>query len=164
MEIKFEQMTERHRKGVMEIYNYYIENSLAAYPEKVYPDNYYDRFIDITRDYPAYVLMDGSKIAGFCFLHAYHSASSFNHCALITYFLAEEYTSKGLGTMALRKLEEDASVHGISILLASISSENTRSIQFHGKHGFYKCGEFNNVIRKSGREFNIVWMQKEITQ
>ncbi|AGL00091.1 hypothetical protein Desgi_0524 [Desulfoscipio gibsoniae DSM 7213] len=34
LNVKFEQMTQDYGKEVMDIFNYYVENSFAAYPEK----------------------------------------------------------------------------------------------------------------------------------
>ena len=55
-----------------------------------------------------------------------------------------------IGTMALKRLEQDALQVGIKTILANISSINTRSIDFHKKNGFVECGRFQKIITKKG--------------
>ena len=60
----------------------------------------------------------------------------------------------------LNHLVDKAKQKGIWSILASISSLNEGSINFHKKNGFIECGRFKNVGRKKGQIFDTVWMQK----
>ena len=163
MELAFEPMSEVHRKEVIDIYNHYIRTSFAAYPEQPVPYEFYDRFLEMTEGYPAYVLLIGSQVAGFCFLRPYKPLSTFSSCAEITYFLHPGFRGKGVGKAALVKLEADARERDIAILLASIASENDESIHFHKKNGFRQCGNFEGIIRKFEKRFDMIWMQKSLS-
>jgi phosphinothricin acetyltransferase len=143
MSICFEIMAESHGKEVMEIFNYYVENSLAAFPENKLPVEAYGMFLKMTQGYPAYVLRETAEIS---------------------YFLKPDSAKKGIGTQALRKLEEEAIKKGIRKILACISSENIASIKFHQKNGFTECGCFHHAGKKHGRYFDLVWMEKDIAQ
>jgi L-amino acid N-acyltransferase YncA len=162
MEISFEQMASKHRKEITDIYNYYVENDFSAYPDKSIPYDYYDKFLEMTKGYPAYSIIVYEKIVGFCFLHAYNSIPTFKECAEINYFIDKEFTGKGIGKVALEKLEEEGRKIGIKRILASIASENNQSIIFHQKNGFRECGKFEKIITKKGKQFDIIWMQKDI--
>jgi len=162
MKINFENMSFEHREAVMDIYNYYVNNSLATYPDDVLPYEYYEKFLDMTKCYPAYVIKENDKIVGFCMLHAYNPFPTFKQCAEIFYFIDHHHTGKGIGTMALKRLEQDALQVGIKTILANISSINTRSIDFHKKNGFTECGRFQKIITKKGKPLDIVWMQKTL--
>lgn len=158
----FEPMTMEHEKPVMEIFNYYIENSYAAYPESKLPDQFYAKFLEIGQVYPSYVIKDDNKIIGFCLLRPYNPFPVFKETAEITYFIHKDYTGKGLGAVALQKLEESARKTGIKKLLADISSENIHSIKFHQKNGFEVCGIFSDVGKKFNNKFSVIWMEKEL--
>ena len=162
MDISFEPMSERHRIPVIDIFNYYVENSFSAYAEKKVLYDYYNIFIEKTKGYPAYAIKAGEDLVGFCFLTSYNPLPSFNETAQITYFIDKEHTGKGIGKIALKKLEDDAKRGGIRIILAHISSLNSESIAFHLKNGFRECGRFEKIIRKKDRTFDIIWMQKSI--
>ena len=162
MKITFEKMSSTHGKDIIDIYNHYVTKSLAAYPEKAVPYSYFDKFLRMAEGYPAYAILTDGKTAGFCFLHPYKPLSTFSKSAEITYFLHQDFRGQGLGKRALQKLENDAKEMGITVLLANIASENAESIAFHRKNGFRECGRFQGIISKMGRQFDIVWMQKEI--
>ena len=162
MRIHFEPLSGKHREEVIAIYNHYIENSFAAYPDQPVPDAFFDRFLEMTCGYPAFAMQDDMKTVGFCFLRPYSPFPTFSECAEITYFIDQEHTGQGIGATALGKLELEAHNMGIKTLLAHIASENPKSIDFHRRHGFRECGRFENIIHKNNKRFDIVWMQKNI--
>ncbi|MDX9782851.1 MAG: N-acetyltransferase family protein [Bacteroidales bacterium] len=162
MKTTFRPMSLEHCEGIMNIYNWYIENSLAAYPETIKSNDYFSYFMNATKGYPAYTIFDSDEIVGFCFLRPYLPHSTFRETAEITYFIKENYTGKGLGKLALEKLEEGAKAAGIKYILASISSENLHSLSFHLKNDFRECGRFGKIITKNRKQFDIVWMQKNL--
>ncbi len=160
MQVDFLPMSMDHCKGAMDIYNYYVENSLAAYPDKAMPYEFFGKFIEITKGYPAYTIFSEDEIIGFCFLRAHNPLPTFKECAEITYFIKHDFTGKGVGKLALDKLESEAREIGIKTILASISSENIQSLSFHENNGFRQCGRFEKIITKHGKQFDIIWMQK----
>ena len=162
MDISFEPMSERHRIPIIDIYNYYVENSFAAYPEEKAGYDFYNKFLEKVKGYPAYAIAIKKTVIGFCFLSAYNALPSFNETAQITYFIDKDHKGKGIGKMALEKLEDDARRAGIRVILAHISSLNEESIAFHLKKGFKECGRFEKIIRKQNRVFDIIWMQKAL--
>ncbi len=161
--IYFENLDASHRKEVMDIFNYYVENSFSAYPEKKLHYEFFNKFLEMTKGYPAYTIKTNNKIVGFCFIRAYNPFPVFNETAEITYFIDKDFSGKGIGKLALAKLEEEAEKIGVKTILASITSENIDSLNFHKKHGFTECGKFTEAGRKFGKSFDIIWMVKKIT-
>lgn len=164
MDVKFETMTDKYSKEVIDIFNYYIENSFAAFLENILPYEFFGNFLELTKGYPAYVIKNRSteKVVGFCFLRAYHPFSVFKETAEISYFIEKDEVGKGVGKAALRLLEQEGKKIGIKYLLASISSYNEQSLHFHKKNGFIECGRFINIAKKKEINFDVVWMEKEI--
>lgn len=163
MKYSFEILEKRHSNAVMEIFNYYVENSFAAYPEKRVPPQFFDLLIEKLSNFPAYAIInhDGG-VVGFCILKQYLPFSTFKECAEISYFIHPSEVAKGAGKQALDLLEAKGSEMGVKQILANISSLNEQSLAFHSKNGFKECGRFKNIITKNGVCFDIVWMQKEI--
>jgi len=163
MGYRFESMKPDHRKPVIDIYNHYIEKSWAAYPDEPVGYALFDRFLDMTRGYPSLVVQtDSGDVVGFAFLRAFLPAATFRRTVEITYFILPEHTHQGLGGKILECFERDAEESGVDNLLASISSRNPLSLDFHRKHGFVECGRLRSVGRKFGEDFDVVWMQKII--
>lgn len=134
------------RAPVIDLFNYYIEHSWAAYPEEKVPYGFFDLFLAATRDYPSVAAMcpDGS-LAGFGLLRPHNPMPAFRHTAEITYFIRPDLTGKGLGSRMLERLEAEGKQRGIATILAGISSRNEGSIRFHERHGFAPCGRFASV-------------------
>jgi phosphinothricin acetyltransferase len=163
MDYSLEPMGTDHRKSVIDIYNHYIEKSWAAYPDEPVVYELFDRFLDMTRGYPSLVVRtDSGEVVGFAFLRAFLPAATFRRTAEITYFILPEHTRHGLGEKILKRFEEEAAKAGMDNLIASISSRNGFSLEFHADHGFVECGRLKKVGRKFGEDFDVVWMQKMI--
>ena len=144
----------------IEIFNYYITNTMSAYPENPVSDEFFHFFVDSSEGYPAYSIYDESRLIGFGLLRKYNFMSSFNKVAEITCFIHPEYTRQGIGGLLLRRLTSEGKMMGLNSILASVSSKNEGSIRFHKKHEFIERGRFIGVGSKNGVEFDVVWLQK----
>ena len=163
MKIRFDRMSEADREAVIDLFNYYVENSFAAYPEEKVSYGLFDEFLKLTQGYPAYTVRDEEnrgRVVGFAFLRAYHPLSSFLRAAEISCFVDPAFTGRGIGSNILSRLVDDAKRKGIDTILANVSSLNESSLRFHEKHGFHECGRFRRVAKKKGRHLDAVWMQK----
>ena len=164
MAFTFEPMSQAHGQAVIDIFNHYVTNSFAAYPEKPVPPEFFGRLLMATEGYPAFVaLTEAGKVAGFGFLRPFHPASSLHRTAEVTYFISPEMTKQGIGVALLNRLIEHAGPLGIDLIVANISSKNTASIAFHQKNGFRECGRFDRAGRKNGEDFDVVWMQRHLS-
>lgn len=160
MAYTLEEMNENHRVEVIDIFNYFIQHSFAAYPEEPVDYSFFDYFRELSRDFPSVVARHVSGgIVGFAFLRPYHMAKTFNRTAEITYFIIPHHTRTGLGSLLLRELAGRAKQMGIDNLLASIASLNDPSIRFHEKQGFRQCGRLPKVGSKFGKDLDVIWMQ-----
>jgi L-amino acid N-acyltransferase YncA len=161
MEYSISQISNEDRKAIMDIFNHYVENSFAAYPENKLPYQAFDMFLQMSSGFPTGSIRDqNGKIVGFGMLRTHNPMPTFSQTAEVTYFIHPDHTGVGLGKMLLSFLEKGAVEKGITNILANISSLNPRSIEFHQKNGFMECGRFRKVGKKKGQEFDTVWMQK----
>lgn len=151
------------REAIMDIFNYYVENSFAAYPESKLPYQALNTFMQSSEGLPNGAIKDqNGSVLGFGMLRFHNQLPVFSHTVEVTYFLHPAQTGKGLGEQLLKYLEEGAVERGVTNILANISSLNTDSIHFHEKNGFVECGRFVKVGKKNGQEFDTIWMQKRI--
>jgi len=143
---------------VVSIYNYFIENSFAAYSNEKVGTEIFDKYFSESITFM--ILEVENKVVGFAYLQFYLRFSNFNKSALVTYFILPENTKKGFGTKILDKLEEIAKSNNIDNLIANISSGNKQSLNFHKKRGFIECGRFKKMGNKFGQDIDIIWVQK----
>lgn len=159
----FEKLELKHQKDVIDILNHYIENTFAAYREETVSYEHFHRFLDEDDVHCGFAITDLlANVVGFCLLEPYGSHSTFRETAEVMYFVHPEHTGKGIGTAALKKLNEESRKRGITHLLADIASENKESIRFHEKNGFSEYGRLKNIGKKRGQYFSVVYMGLEI--
>ena len=160
------------KTAVIDIFNHYIENTYAAYPQEKVSYEFFDVLTDMAKGYPFYVAKtpdvedtrSGSrnayrKVIGYAFLRPHYRIDTFDGAAEFTCFIAPGYTGHGIGRALLDRLVTDARHLGIVTILASVSSANDGSLRFLGRYGFSKCGEFNGVGKKNGLAFDEIWLQ-----
>jgi len=146
---------------IIDIFNYYVENSFSAYPEQKMPYEFFDVLLNMCQGYPTVVAIDQeNQIIGFGMLRPYSPFPTFSQTAEITYFLKPGFTGKGIGGTILEYLISKGREKGISSVIASISSLNEGSINFHVKNGFSECGRFRDIGRKRGKTFDVVYFQR----
>ncbi|MGN0145308.1 MAG: GNAT family N-acetyltransferase, partial [Clostridium sp.] len=160
MNFSLEKLNDDHGKKVMEIFNYYIENSTAAFPNIKLPETFYEKFKEKINGYPAYAVKNDDEVIGFCFLSPYNFFSTFKNTAAITYFISKDYTGQGIGKLCLDKLEDEGRKIGIKNIVAEISSKNEASLKFHKKNGFEECGNLKDIGNKFGEDFGVIYMKK----
>ncbi|OPY29254.1 MAG: Acetyltransferase (GNAT) family protein [Methanocella sp. PtaU1.Bin125] len=162
MEYEIRPVTPEDRAGIIDIFNYYIEHTFAAYPEQKVPGEFFGMLMQLAKGYPFYVAESGKAVVGYGLLRPHSPISSFRRTAELTCFIAPDFTGKGIGQAILGRLVADAKAMGIDTILASISSANEGSIRFHRKYGFTECGTFRRAGKKFGRDFDETWMQLHI--
>lgn len=161
MSTVFAPMTADDRIEVIDIFNHYIENSYAAYPERKLPYEAFGALLNMCQGYPsATARTDSGEVVGFGMLRPYSPISSFSGTAEITYFIKPGHTGRGIGVEILDHLIEGARARGITTLLASISSLNDGSIRFHARNGFVECGRLAGIGCKNGKTFAVVYYQR----
>jgi phosphinothricin acetyltransferase len=161
MEYSISPISNDDREAVIDIFNYYVEHSFAAYPESKIPYQAFDMFLQMAKGYPTGAIKDkNGTVVGFGMLRSHNPIPTFLQTAEATYFIHPAHTGKGLGKMLLAFLEIGGRERGIKTILANISSLNPQSIAFHRKNGFMECGLFKSVGKKNSQEFDTVWLQK----
>lgn len=160
--MSFEKLSMEHKYSVMEIYNYYIENTFAAFPGTKLPSDFYQKILDDIKDYPAYAVKLDDKIVGFFYLCSYKNYKTFKETAEVICYLSHEAKGKGIGYHCLKKLEEDAKAMGIKNLIALVSTKNKISAKFYYKYGFKSCGVIQDVVKKFDTVFGIIILKKTL--
>ncbi len=54
-------LSEIHRHAVIDIFNYYIENSFSAYLDRKVPYDFYDIFLSMMKGYPSAAIVLGGR-------------------------------------------------------------------------------------------------------
>lgn len=163
MEYYFRNLSNEDRNTVIDIFNYYIENSFAAFFETKVRYVFFDEIMRMTEGYPRITIRTKSgEIVGFSFLRPYSPIPTFKRSADISYFIKPTHTRNGIGKLALEYLIKEAKKLSIESILASISSLNEPSIRFHQKNDFVPCGTLSKIGKKHNKDFDVIIMQRVI--
>lgn len=120
------------RKDIIDIFNFYVENSFAAYPEKILPYEFFDTLLNICQGYPNATAKDiSSEVAGFGMLRPYNPMPVFPGQPKITYFIKPGFIGHGIGRTLLDYLVDEGRKKWITSIIAGISSLKEGSIRFH---------------------------------
>jgi L-amino acid N-acyltransferase YncA len=150
-------------RAIIDIFNHYVENSFAAYPEEPVSHHFFELMSKMAEGYPFLVARDERNgVLGFAMLRPHSPMPAFSRTAEISCFIAPEHTGKGIGSALQESLMNKVRDKGITTILAGICSLNSASLDFHKSRGFVQCGRFLKIGRKWGEDFDVVWMQKMI--
>lgn len=145
------------------LYDYYIKNSTATFHLEELSLEELKRIIPLGHaKYKSYLVKEGEELLGYCYLSRYKPREAYDRTAEVTVYLNPQHTGKGLGIACLDRLEGQARLVGIKVLVGVITAENEASIRLFEKAGYEKCAHFRQVGEKFGRILDVAAYQKFI--
>ena len=155
--------TEKDIPEILSIYAPYVETSTATFEYDV-PclRSFTQRFYDVTAQFPWLVWEEEGKILGYAYASAPYSRAAYRWCAEPSIYLRPEATGKGIGQKLYAVLEWILDKQGYQVLYALVTTENSGSIRFHEKMGYFSRADFPDCGYKFGRWLGVTWMEKRI--
>lgn len=92
------------RKAVIDIFNHYVKNTFAAYPEEAVPYQSFELLRSTAEGYPFLVARDEKAALGFAMLRPYSPFAAFSGTAEVSCFVAPDQTGKGIGSQLYHRL------------------------------------------------------------
>ncbi len=161
--VEFSHITNNDLAAILAIYNDYILNSTATFHSEKLSENDLGEFLHVSHPkYPSFLIREDGGIIGYCFLTQYKKRQAYDRSAELSIYLKPEFTGKGIGTIALSRLEAVAKLAGIHVLVGTICGENYACIRLMEKSGYSKCAHLKNIGEKFGKILDVVVYQKEI--
>jgi L-amino acid N-acyltransferase YncA len=153
---------EKHLEAILEIYNYYINNSTATYytHELSLAEMHKKIFFENERFQSFVIQNENDEVIGFCSLCQYNTKDGYDRTAEISMYIHADYTGKGIGSHAMEFLEKKAREYGFHILIGAATSKNTASIKMFEKAGYSKCAHYKEIGFKFGEVLDDVHYQK----
>jgi phosphinothricin acetyltransferase len=110
-------------------------------------------------------------IQGYAYAGSFHSRAAYSHCCELSIYLDRNARRNGYGRKLYEVLEEKLREMGFLNLYACIGDPITEdeylthnSELFHQHMGFTKIGTFHRCGRKFDRWYNMIYMEKIITE
>ena len=157
----FEEITEDYLAEILEIYNYYVENTTTTFHAHTLNATEMRELVFFENPkYQTYVILVGDEVCGYVILTQHKKRETYDATAEVTIYLKAEWIGKDLGTRALTYIESVAQACEIHTLIATICGENAKSIRLFENNGYSKCAHYKEVGKKFGNLLDVVAYQK----
>lgn len=150
--------------AIVDIYNHYVATSHFTFDTDVYSTQtrrpWFDQFDG--RRHRCLVLEGGGSVVGYANSAALKPKAAYETSVEVSIYLTPSATGRGVGTplyAALFRALADEDVHRAYALIAL---PNDASISFHRRFGFVEVAHLNEVGRKFGRYWDVVWLERAV--
>lgn len=158
--------TEADLPSMVEIYNYYIQNSVVTFDlDSMALQDWADKYKWITELGLPFIVAQSSsgQIIGFAYVAPWRQKAAFKRTVEDSIYLRPAAIGKRVGTKLLEVLLEQAKAAGVKEVVAVISDKGAESsIALHERFGFKHQGHLGKVGFKFGRWLGTVLMQKSL--
>jgi phosphinothricin acetyltransferase len=148
----------------VDVYNHYVATTHFTFDTEPFTvatrRPWFDQF-DNPR-HRCFALTDGPAVIGYACSAALKPKAAYATSVEVSIYLAASATGRGLGVAlydALFASLADADAHRAYALIAL---PNAPSIEFHTRFGFRHVAHLNEVGRKFGRYWDVVWLEKSL--
>ena len=143
------------------IYNYYILNTTVTFHSReIDVDGMREILFDDDPSFTSYIIFDGRELCGYCLFTHFKKREAYNSTAEVTVYLKHGHERRGIGTFAVKQLEQIAVQNSFHVLLAVVCEENEGSVALFTKLHYEKCAHYKEVGTKLGRFLDVVCFQK----
>lgn len=158
-------ITESDANEVLEIYRPYVLNTIISFEYDVPAlEEYIQRIVTNTTDYPWLVCLDGNKIIGFAYASKYRYRTAYQWSPESTIYVSHEFHRKGIARILYETLFSLLRLQGHFNVYAGVGLPNEKSVGFHQALGFEEIGIFKKVGYKHGNWHDTQWFQLHLTE
>ncbi len=158
--VKITGATGRHLPEITSIYNEAILNTTATFDFEPKTMEEQRRWMEEHDDrHPIIVAILGDSVVGWGSLSRFSDRCGYQATVEDSVYVRREFRGKGIGTMILRKLVDEARRAGHHAIIARLDAANHVSIALHRKMGFQEVGRLKEVGFKFGRWLDVVVME-----
>jgi L-amino acid N-acyltransferase YncA len=157
------EIEEQHLQKVLDIYNYYVTHTTVSFHTvELTLDEMRKNVLHGNPRYKTYIFEDAGMTIGYALLTQHKNKQAYDVTAEVTIYLDPNHLGKKIGAMAIPFLETKAQELGFHVLVATICTENERSIKLFERLGYEKSAHFKEIGNKFGRWLDIASYQKII--
>lgn len=175
-QIRVRTVTPEDAARLLEIYRPYVEKTAITFEYDVPTEEDFRRRIEKTLERYPYIAAvrkeegQGERILGYAYLGPFKERAAYDWAAEVSIYIDENCRGMGLGKLLYRNLEGISRKMNLINLEACIAYPRQddeyltqNSVQFHAHLGFRFVGQFYQCGCKFGRWYDMVWMEKCIS-
>lgn len=159
-------------EALLHIYAPYIKNTAVTFEYEVPSvEEFRKRIVHTLKKYPYLLAVQGDEILGYAYAGPLHVRAAYAWSAETSIYVKKDHKRKGTGRALYEALEyvlKKQNVINSNACIAYPEREDqflTRdSINFHSRLGYQKVAEFHQCAYKFGTWYNMVWMEKFLSE
>ena len=160
-EYSFLEAREEHISDLLEIYNYYVLKTTATFHSKALTEDAMRGLVFFNNPkYRTFVIIKDEVISGYVLLTQHKSREAYDRTGEVTVYLRHDNIGAGIGSLAIKYIEEFAKTKDFHVLVATICGENQKSIKVFERNGYEKCAHYKQVGSKFNQWLDVVAFQK----
>ncbi len=149
---------------ILEIYAPYILETAISFEYKVPTlEEFTQRFLGITAQFPWLVWEEQGKILGYAYGSLPFERAAYGWCSEASIYLHPQAHRKGIGKKLYYVLENLLAAQGYKKVYAIITTANEPSVAFHKSVGYHHTATMPECGYKFGKWYGTVWMEKELS-
>ena len=166
MKVKKNNFTENEISKALEIYNYFIENSLSNFEEKkLSKSTFYLLLKKIRKNKLPFILaIEDDQVIGLAFVNKFREKSGYRFSYEHSIYVDPTFINNGYGNKILKELIKICKkITKIKNLIAVIGGKNNfASIKIHKNNGFQYIGTIKKAGFKKNKWVDSIYMQKRL--
>lgn len=157
---------------ILDIYSHYVQNTAITFEYDV-PSltDFASRITGTLERYPYLVVEDDGRIEGYAYAGPLKDRQAYAHACETSIYVRHDARRNGYGRILYDELERRLQEMGVFNLYACIASPiepdeylTCDSEHFHAHMGYTTVGTFHACGYKFGRWYNVIWMEKIISE
>jgi len=159
--VKIRKASLKDLKGITEIYNHAILNTVATFDTEIKTVKEQKRwFEEHGPKNPIIVAEIDKEIVGFASLSKYSTRCAYSDTAEISLYVKEKYQGKNIGKQLMKEIIDAGEKAGLHAIISRIAQGNKISIHLHETVGFKHVGIYKEVGYKFGKRLDVYLMEK----
>ena len=160
-EYLFQEAREEHISDMLGIYNYYVLKTTATFHSKMLSYEAMKELVFFENPrYRTFIILKDEIIVGYVLLTQHKSREAYDRTGEVTVYLRPENIGSGIGSIAVKYIEEFAKSKDFHVLIATICGENHNSIKAIERNGYEQCAHYKEVGSKFNQWLDVVAYQK----
>lgn len=157
-------LEEKDLKQCLDIYNYYIINSVFTFEETPLTiEQFSARALSIKEKFPYVVYQnEENEVIGYAYLSSFNERSAYKRSADLSIYVSDKHLKEHCGIKLLQEIEKEAKKYNIDTIVSIVTDENVNSKNFHLRNGFIEEGHLHDVAFKHSRSLGIYFLRKYI--
>ena len=145
------------------VYNPFIRDTPATFETAPIDETARRRWLEIRAAnprWPVFVAEEGGRILGFANASAFDERQAYETSVKVSVFVAPEGQGRGVGAALYGALFEALARADVHRAYALIVTPNPASVRLHARFGFSHVSTLDEVGRKFGRYYSVMWFEK----